>query len=121
RAPAPDGALFLGREPQLGEEQIQSAPAGARRDLYLPRRLLLAGYSWPQVRIMEGQPYGVIWGYGWKRNCVAKDPCFSGVPRNTLLIGNDGFPIRSDELRNLGTVMPNWIGSVSSEIRFKNL
>ena len=83
--------------------------------------IYLAGYSWPQVRIMEGQPYGVIWGYGWKRNCVAKDPCFSGVPRNTLLIGNDGFPIRSDELRNLGTVMPNWIGSVSSEIRFKNL
>lgn len=83
--------------------------------------LYLAGYSWPQVRIMEGQPYGVIWGYGWKRNCVAADPCFAGVPNGTMLIGNDGFPIRSDELRNLGTVMPNWIGSVSSEIRFKNL
>ena len=83
--------------------------------------LYLAGYSWPQVRIMEGQPYGVIWGYGWKRNCVAADPCFASVPKGTMLIANDGFPIRSDELRNLGTVMPNWIGSVSSEIRFKNL
>jgi TonB-linked SusC/RagA family outer membrane protein len=78
----------------------------------------LAGFAWPQVRIMEGQPYGVIWGYGWKRNCVAADPCFAGVPNGTMLIGNDGFPIKSDELRNLGTVMPNWTGSVSSTLRF---
>lgn len=78
----------------------------------------LAGYSWPQVRIMEGQPYGVIWGYGWKKNCVAADPCFNDVPVGTRLIGNDGYPIRSDEQRNLGTVMPNWIGSFMSEFRF---
>ena len=36
--------------------------------------IYLSGYSWPQIRIMEGQPYGVIWGYGWKKNCVAADP-----------------------------------------------
>lgn len=83
--------------------------------------IYLAGYAWPQVRIMEGQPYGVIWGYGWKRNCVAADPCFQNVAQGTPLIGDDGFPTRSDELRNLGTVMPNWIGSLSSELRFKNV
>src|SRR5690606_5767782 len=26
--------------------------------------LALAGYSWPQIRIMEDAEYGVIWGYG---------------------------------------------------------
>jgi outer membrane receptor protein involved in Fe transport len=80
----------------------------------------LAGFAWPEVRIMENQPYGVIWGYGWKRNCVAKDPCFQNVPKGTMLISDDGFPIKSDELRNLGTVTPNWTGSISSDIRFRN-
>ena len=79
----------------------------------------LAGYSWPQIRIMEGQPYGVIWGYGWKRNCVADDPCFDNVAEGTKLIDDNGYPIKSDELRNLGTVMPNWTGSVFSEVHFK--
>jgi TonB-linked SusC/RagA family outer membrane protein len=78
----------------------------------------LAGYSWPQIRIMEGEPYGVIWGYGWKKNCVAADPCFKDVPVGTHLIGNDGYPIRSDEQRNLGTVMPDWMGAFTSEIRY---
>jgi TonB-linked SusC/RagA family outer membrane protein len=79
--------------------------------------IYLAGYSWPQIRIMQGQPYGVIWGYGWKKNCVAADPCFQGVPAGTLLIGDDGYPIKSDDQRNLGTVEPDWTGSVTSEFR----
>ena len=79
--------------------------------------IYLAGYSWPQIRIMEGQPYGVIWGYGWKKNCVAADPCYKGVPAGTLLIGDDGYPIRSDDQRNLGTVEPDWTGSFTSEFR----
>jgi len=80
--------------------------------------ITLAGYSWPQIRIMQGQPYGVIWGYGWKKNCVAADPCFTNVPAGTKLIGDDGYPIKSDDQRNLGTVEPDWIGSVTSEFRF---
>ena len=79
--------------------------------------IYLAGYSWPQIRIMEGQPYGVIWGYGWKKNCVAADPCFKDVAPGALLIGDDGFPQRSDDQRNLGTVQPDWTGSATSEFR----
>ncbi len=78
----------------------------------------LAGYSWPQIRIMEGQPYGVIWGYGFKRNCVEPNPCFQSAPGGTMLIGDDGYPIRTDELRNLGTVTPDWTGSATSELRY---
>jgi len=80
--------------------------------------IFLSGYSWPQIRIMEGQPYGVIWGYGWKKNCVAADPCFKDVPEGTRLIGDDGYPMRSDDQRNLGTVQPDWTGSATSEFRF---
>jgi TonB-linked SusC/RagA family outer membrane protein len=79
--------------------------------------IYLAGYSWPQIRIMQGQPYGVIWGYGWKKNCIAADPCFKDVPVGTKLIGDDGYPIKSDDQRNLGTVEPDWTGSVTSEFR----
>jgi len=79
--------------------------------------IYLSGYSWPQIRIMQGQPYGVIWGYGWKKNCVAADPCFKNVAPGTLLIGDDGFPIKSDDQRNLGTVEPAWTGSATSEFR----
>ena len=79
--------------------------------------IYLSGYSWPQIRIMEGQPYGVIWGYGWKKNCVAADPCFKDVAPGTLLIGDDGFPIKSDDQRNLGSVQPDWTGSATSEFR----
>ncbi len=79
--------------------------------------IFLSGYSWPQIRIMEGQPYGVIWGYGWKKNCVAADPCYKDVAPGTLLINDDGYPIKSDDQRNLGTVQPDWTGSVSSEFR----
>jgi TonB-linked SusC/RagA family outer membrane protein len=82
--------------------------------------IYLAGYSWPQIRIMESQPYGVIWGYGFKRNCVDPNPCFTTSAPGTMLIGNDGYPIRTDELRNLGTVMPNWTGSVTSDFRYSN-
>ncbi|MEP6491673.1 MAG: SusC/RagA family TonB-linked outer membrane protein [bacterium] len=80
--------------------------------------IFLSGYSWPQIRIMEGQPYGVIWGYGWKKNCVAADPCFKDVAAGTMLIGDDGFPIKSDDQRNLGSVQPDWTGSATSEFRF---
>jgi TonB-linked SusC/RagA family outer membrane protein len=86
----------------------------------------LAGYSWPQIRIMEGFPYGVIWGYGWKRNCTdfspddgIDPPCFTSAPKGALLIGDDGYPIRTDEQINLGTVMPDWTGSVTTELRYK--
>ncbi|HKS06821.1 MAG TPA: SusC/RagA family TonB-linked outer membrane protein [Gemmatimonadaceae bacterium] len=82
--------------------------------------IYLAGYSWPQIRVMEGQPYGVIWGYGWKRNCVDPNPCFAGSPAGTLLIADNGYPIRTDELRNLGSVMPDWTGSVTTEVRWRN-
>jgi len=81
----------------------------------------LAGYAWPQIRIMEGQPYGVIWGYGFKRNCIEPNPCHASAPAGTLLIDNNGYPIRTDELRNLGTVPPKWTGSLRSDLRFGSL
>lgn len=57
---------------------------------------------------MEGQPYGVIWGYGFKRN-----------EKGELLIGDDGFPIRSDELMNLGSIEHDFLANFSTTISYK--
>lgn len=94
--------------------------------------LILAGYSWPSIRIMEGLPYGVIWGYGFQRNCVeaTSDVCFSDQPKGALLIGDEdcvsdrggscyGLPIRTQNQLPLGDAMPNWLGNISTQIRYK--
>jgi TonB-linked SusC/RagA family outer membrane protein len=89
----------------------------------------LAGYGWPQIRIMEDEGYGVIWGYGFKRNCVdatAERPlgrdgaCFSGAPQGALLLDDNGMPLRTDEQINLGNVQPDWLANFSTDVRFKN-
>jgi len=115
-----------GRPLEIGTFSWDVGVNWARNQSYVTRlapgvtSLTLAGYSWPQIRIMAEQPYGVIWGYGWKRNCVANDPCFNSSPKGTLLIDDSGFPIKTDELRNLGSVPPKWTGNATSELHYKS-
>jgi hypothetical protein len=92
----------------------------------------LAGYSWPSIRIMEGLPYGVLWGYGFQRNCVAatSDICFSNQPTGALLIGDEdcisdrggschGLPIRTQSQLPLGEALPNWLANFTTDLRYK--
>lgn len=94
--------------------------------------LYLAGYSWPSIRIMEGLPYGVIWGYGFQRNCVENttDVCFSNQPKGALLIGDQGcvsdrggscygLPLRTQNQLPLGDAMPNWLANFTTQMRYK--
>ena len=94
--------------------------------------LSLAGYSWPSIRIMEGLPYGVIWGYGFQRNCVTatSDVCFEDQPVGALLIGDQGcisdrggscygLPLRTQSQLPLGDAMPNWLANFSTQMRYK--
>jgi TonB-linked SusC/RagA family outer membrane protein len=72
--------------------------------------IAIAGYSWPQIRIMEGKPYGVIWGYGYKRN-----------EQGERLIGDDGWPLPDDQLKVIGLSQPKWNGSLNNSLRYKGL
>lgn len=72
--------------------------------------IALAGYAWPQVRIMEGEEYGVIWGYGWRRN-----------EQGQMLIGDDGFPILSSDLGVIGATQPDWLGNASTTINYRGV
>ena len=99
--------------------------------------LHLAGYSWPSIRIMESLPYGVIWGYGYQRNCVAAtgDYCFPDQPMGALILGDEncasvrynragdcyGLPIRTQSQIPLGTALPDWLANLRSSIRYKGV
>ena len=99
--------------------------------------LHLAGYSWPSIRIMEGHPYGVIWGYGYQRNCVplTGDYCFSDQPTGALILGDEncasvrrnqrgdchGLPIRTQRQIPLGSALPDWLANFRSVFRYKGV
>jgi TonB-linked SusC/RagA family outer membrane protein len=72
--------------------------------------IYLAGYSWPQIRIMEGEEYGVIWGYGWRRN-----------EQGQMLIGDNGLPILSTDLGVIGRTQPDWTGNLSTSFNWKGI
>ncbi|HEX7051778.1 MAG TPA: SusC/RagA family TonB-linked outer membrane protein [Longimicrobiales bacterium] len=88
--------------------------------------IFLAGYSWPQVRIMEGEPYGVIWGYGYARdengNRLIYGPSAAedGTARDPVSgdLTEPGYPIWDDELKVIGNSQPDWLGSVYTGFQY---
>lgn len=103
--------------------------------------LHLAGYSWPSIRIMEDLPYGVIWGYGYQRNCVPEygqteaNYCFPNQPEGALILGDEdcasvrfndpgdchGLPIRTQSQVPLGSALPDWLANISTQFRYKGI
>ena len=73
--------------------------------------IYLAGYSWPNVQIMEDRPYGVIWGNGFERNEEGQILIDDDPTSNTY-----GWPLMDDELIVLGETQPNWLGNVYSSL-----
>lgn len=62
------------------------------------RKLMLAGIEDAAGSYaIEGQPLGVIYGTAYKRD-----------EQGRMIIGNDGFPVVSDELKVLGNPNPDW-------------
>jgi hypothetical protein len=73
--------------------------------------LVLAGYIKPNIQIMKGQPYGVIWGFGWRRN-----------EKHELLIGNDGLPIlNANDNIPLGSIQPDWLGNLNTSVTYHGI
>jgi TonB-linked SusC/RagA family outer membrane protein len=73
--------------------------------------IYLAGYSWPNVQIMEDKPYGVIWGNGFLRNDEGK-VIIDDDPES----GTYGWPVMDDELIVLGETQPDWLGNLYSSL-----
>ena len=69
----------------------------------------LGGFTSNQVRIMEGKGnYGVLWSRGFARD-----------EHGNKLIDDNGFPIPSDGLKEIGNVMPDWTANLRSTMRYR--
>lgn len=72
--------------------------------------IYLAGYSYPQIRIMKDEGYGVIWGFAYQRNDAGQ-----------ILVGDNGMPLPSRSLSPLGNIQPDWIGNIQSTFTFHSV
>lgn len=69
---------------------------------------IVLGSFWRlSVEAREGEPYGALVGFANQR-----------TEDGRLLIGQDGFPIRSEERRTLGHYEPDWTGGLRSSLQY---
>lgn len=79
------------------------------------------GGSSPSFRYRPGYSVGDIYGRHWARYYGTKtpDPLFidKSLP---IMIDEDGFPVRASTTKVVGNSMPDWIGSISNNLSYKN-
>ncbi len=68
------------------------------------------GISFLQIVAEEGGSYGDIYGYAYERN---KD--------GSILIGDNGIPVRASEMKKLGNNQPEWMMGWTNTFTYKNL
>lgn len=74
------------------------------------RKLMLAGIEGVAGSYaIEGQPLGVLYGTAYQRD-----------EQGHLLIGDDGFPVKSDELKILADPNPDWRLSWVNTLNYRN-
>jgi TonB-linked SusC/RagA family outer membrane protein len=67
------------------------------------------GYSGIRTEARPGMPYGNIIGYGLKRD-----------PQGNVIHVN-GLPVKTDNEMVLGNITPDWIGSLTTRLKYKNI
>ena len=71
--------------------------------------VILASQWGANIEARQGQPYGVIFGYGWTRDTTTGE-----------LLTNGGLPFQNTKKKILGNVNPDWVGGWGNQIRYKN-
>jgi hypothetical protein len=92
-------------------------------EIFLGSSFGYAGSS-ASIRLIEGQPYGNIYGRSFARfnpdGADADDDIF--LDRDApLLIGDDGFPVIETTQKVLGNTQPDWFGAITNTIRWKSV
>lgn len=81
------------------------------KELYSPDEWLpIAGFQPVQTVLAKGKPVGAIYGTTYARNSEGQK-----------IIGNDGFPVKDNNLKMIGNPIPDWILGWSSFIEWKQL
>lgn len=90
-------------------------------EIFLSSSFGYAGSS-ASIRLIEGQPYGNIYGRSYARYNPggSADDIFidESAP---LLIGEDGFPVIETDQKVLGNTQPDWFGAITNTFRWKDL
>ncbi len=67
------------------------------------------GYSGIRTEAKPGSPYGNIIGYSFKRDSQGN------------IVHVNGLPVKGDREMVLGNITPDWIGSITTQFRYKNV
>ncbi|MCX6241782.1 MAG: SusC/RagA family TonB-linked outer membrane protein [Bacteroidetes bacterium] len=73
-------------------------------------QLFLGGFEGSEIDAFVGQPYRTIYGYDWVRDA-----------QGNLRIGDDGYPVMSNNMTALGNVDPKWTAGIGTNLRWKDL
>ncbi len=73
-------------------------------------KLFLGGFEGSEIDAFAGQPYRTIYGYDWQRDS-----------HGNLLIGDDGYPIMTNDMVGLGNVDPKWTAGIGTNLKWKDL
>ena len=88
-------------------------------DIFIGSHFGYAGSS-ASIRLIEGQPYGNIYGRSYARYGASDDDLFIDYSQ-PLLIGDDGFPVIETTQKILGNTQPDWFGSLINSFTYKGL
>jgi TonB-linked SusC/RagA family outer membrane protein len=72
--------------------------------------IVITGQWGVNLEARQGQPYGTLFGYDFKRD-----------PTTGQVLLSDGLPQRAAKKSVLGNVNPDWVGGWSNEFRYKNV
>jgi TonB-linked SusC/RagA family outer membrane protein len=72
--------------------------------------IIVASQWGSNIEARQGEPYGVLFGYGYLRDSVTGKRMTSG-----------GLPLRDPTKRILGNVNPDWTGGWANEVRYKSV
>jgi hypothetical protein len=72
------------------------------------QQIPIAGFKEVSSNLVEGQPYGIIYGNSYLRNDEGK-----------VVIGANGFPLVDHELKPIGNPNPDWIAGMENTLRWK--
>jgi len=79
------------------------------------------GYAGSRVtmKLIKGEAFGNLYGTSYERFGADENTIFleSDLP---IVIGDDGFPVRSDKQLILGNAVPKWFGGLQNALTYKN-
>jgi len=70
--------------------------------------VFLAGFTSTSSRVIEGEPFGVLYGQAFQR-----------TNEGEIIIGSDGFPLQAADPAIIGDPNPDWLMGISNSFNYK--